>query len=408
MRFFPSATETPTGRVNRPAPRASIRPAGAAERVEAIDVVRGAALFGVLTVNLLMGFRVSLFAQFVPGNTPVGLDGWIERAVESAFELKAFALFSLLFGVGLAIQFERLQRTARPTWFLFRRMVALLGFGLLHLVFVWNGDILTEYAIAGLLVLAWMRAPQWMLAASSAVSLLLYAIAPLLSHIFVWPDPAQLTAAVETAQRFYPTCSLATCWHQNLRELPLVWPLHTFIFPRTFGLFLLGMWLWRSGAIGQMGQRRALLLTTAAACLALGSWLTHAANEGTFVGVTWLADLVAAMGPVVLAIGYAASLAWLALRNAGARWLMPLAHVGRTAFSNYIAQSLIFGTIFFGYGLGAFGRVSVASAFGLGVAVYSLQAGASTLWLSRYRFGPLEWLWRVLMYGKAQPIRNDA
>ena len=362
----------------------------------------------MLTVNLLLGFRVSLFAQFVPSNAPGGLDGWIEHAVTSAFELKAFALFSLLFGVGLAMQFERLQRTARPIWLLGRRLIALLGFGLLHLVFVWNGDILTEYAIAGMLVLPWMYAQQWMLAASSAASLLLYAVAPLLLHVFVWPDPGQLMAAIETAQRIYPSCSLATCWQQNIRELPLVWPLHTFIVPRTCGLFLLGMWLWRSGAIRQMGQRSALLFATATACLASGSWLTHATNAGTFVDVTWLADRVSAMGPVVLAIGYAASLAWLALRNPGARWLMPLAHLGRMAFSNYIAQSLIFGTIFFGYGLGAFGRVSVAPAFALGVAVYSLQAGVSTLWLRRYRFGPLEWLWRVLMYGKIQPIRREA
>ena len=383
-------------------------PAAAAERIDAIDVVRGAALFGVLTVNLLMEFRVSIFAQFVPGQTPEGLDAWVESAIESALELKAFALFSLLFGVGLAMQFERLQPSGRPFYFLLRRVLALLGFGLLHLIFIWNGDILTEYAIAALCVLPWLRAPRWVLAVSSAVFLSLYAEAPLIPQVFVWPDNSQLAAAVDAAQRIYPTCTLAACWHQSVGELSLMLPLHVFIFPRTLGLILLGAWLWRSGAIRRMDERRGRLLLVATVCLAAGAWLTHTANARTFVDTTWLADLVAGMGPVALAVGYGAALAWLALRYAGYAWLVPLARVGRMAFSNYIAQSLIFSAIFFGYGLGLFGRVGAAPAFALGITVYALQAAASTLWLRHYQYGPLEWLWRVLMYGRWQPIRCGA
>ena len=383
-------------------------PAAVAERIDAIDVVRGVALFGVLTVNLLMEFRISIFTQFMPGQSPQGLDAWVESAVESALELKAFALFSLLFGVGLAMQFERLQPSGRPFQFLFRRILALLGFGLLHLVFIWNGDILTEYAIAALCVLPWLRAPRWLIAVSSAVFLLLYAEAPLMPQVFVWPDNSKLAAAVDLAQRVYPTCTLAACWHQNVQELSLMLPLHVFVFPRTLGLILLGAWLWRSGAIRRMDERRSRLLLVATACLAAGAWLTHLAHERTLVDATWLADLVAGMGPVVLAGGYGAAFAWLALRYSGAAWLVPLAGVGRMAFSNYIAQSLIFSSIFGGYGLGLFGRVGAAPAFALGITVYVLQAASSTLWLRRYQYGPLEWVWRVLMYGRLQPFRRGA
>lgn len=383
-------------------------PAAAADRINAIDVVRGAALFGVLTVNLLMGFRVSIFAQFIPGVRLQGLDAWVESAVESALELKAFALFSLLFGVGLAMQFERLQSSGRPYYFLLRRIIALLGFGLLHLVFIWNGDILTEYAIAALCVLPWMRAPHWMLAVSSAAFLLLYAEAPLMPQVFVWPDNSQLSAAVDVAQRVYPTCTLATCLHQNVRELPLILPLHVFIFPRTLGLILLGVSLWRSGAIRRMDSRQGRLLLVATVCLAMGAWLTHLTNVRTFVDTTWLADLVAGTGPIALAVGYGAAIAWVALRCAGAAWLVPLARIGRMAFSNYIAQSLIFTAIFFGFGLGLFARIGAATAFALGIAVYLLQAASSTLWLRHYQYGPLEWVWRVLMYGRLQPFRRAA
>ena len=381
-------------------------PAPVADRIDAVDVVRGVALFGVLTVNLLMEFRVSIFAQFIPGQLPHALDAWVESAVESALELKAFALFSLLFGVGLAMQFERLQPSGRPFYFLLRRILALLGFGLLHLVFIWNGDILTEYAIAALCVLPWLHAPRWLLAVSSSVFLLLYAEAPLMPQVFVWPDNSQLAAAVDLAQRVYPTCTLAACWHQNVGELSLILPLHVFIFPRTLGLILLGAWLWRSGAIRRMGERRGRLLFVATACLAAGAWLTHLADARTFVDTTWLADLVAGMGPVALAVGYGAAFAWMALRYAGAAWLVPLASVGRMAFSNYIAQSLIFTAIFFGFGLGLFGRVGAAPAFALGITVYVLQAASSTLWLRHFQYGPLEWFWRVLMYGRSQPFRR--
>jgi uncharacterized protein len=185
-------------------------------------------------------------------------------------------------------------------------------------------------------------------------------------------------------------------------------PLHVFIFPRTLGLILLGACLWRSGAIRRMDERRGRLLLVASTCLAAGAWLTHLANAGTFVDTTWLADLVAGMGPVVLAVGYGAALAWLALRRAGAAWLVPLARVGRMAFSNYIAQSLIFTVIFFGFGMGLFGRVGAAPAFALAITVYVLQAASSTLWLRHYQYGPLEWVWRVLMYGRLQPFRRGA
>ena len=123
------------------------------DRIESIDVVRGVALFGVLIVNLITGFRVSIFQQFL-GTTSAeaNADHVVERIVSLAFEFKAICLFALLFGLGLAIQFDRLGQHGRPLYWLFRRLAVLLAFGLIHLLLIWNGDILTEYALAGLIV----------------------------------------------------------------------------------------------------------------------------------------------------------------------------------------------------------------------------------------------------------------
>src|SRR3954471_6578005 len=134
-------------------------PVAPRDRIEAVDAVRGVALFGVLIVNLVTEFRVSIFQQFLASTACSEADRLAERIVAVGFESKAFCLFSLLFGVGLAIQFDRLSATGRPLYWLARRLAVLLAFGLVHLLFIWNGDILTEYALAGFAVLAFVVLP---------------------------------------------------------------------------------------------------------------------------------------------------------------------------------------------------------------------------------------------------------
>src|SRR3954468_6798656 len=129
---------------------ASPRPIAPSERIDAIDVLRGIALFGVMAINITMAFRVSIFEQFLSHAPPVStLDRVVETILTLAVDLKAFALFSLLFGIGLAIQFERLSASPRRSMLLVRRLIVLLAFGLIHLCLIWNGDILAEYALAG-------------------------------------------------------------------------------------------------------------------------------------------------------------------------------------------------------------------------------------------------------------------
>jgi len=110
------------------------------------------------------------------------------------------------------------------------------------------------------------------------------------------------------------------------------------------------------------------------------------------------------LGGTMLAMGYAATIIVCVSLPAGQKKLAWAAPIGRMAFTNYLAQSLILGWIFYGYGLGLFGRLAVTTAFVVGVAGYLAQVAFSTWWLSQYRFGPIEWLWRTLMYGTRQPM----
>jgi uncharacterized protein len=117
-----------------------------------------------------------------------------------------------------------------------------------------------------------------------------------------------------------------------------------------------------------------------------------------------IGKLATPLGTVLLGIGYGAlilAIANLASGKALLGWAAPL---GRMAFTNYLAQSLIFGWIFYGYGLGLFGSIGAAQALAIGLAVYLAQVFFSVWWLGRYRYGPVEWLWRTLMYGTLQPM----
>jgi uncharacterized protein len=288
---------------------------------------------------------------------------------------------------------------------LVRRLIVLLAFGVIHLCLIWNGDILTEYALAGFIVLPFLFGPRWLLAVAALAFLGLYLAMQAFPPPGLWPGTAALAQDVAEAHRIYATGGFLDVLAFRLRELPLFASLHGFIFPRTIGLFLLGAFAWRAGILRNPHHR--LLFSIAAAGIGLGAALVlfHA---GRFAGGGRIGALAESLGTILLAIGYGAAIIAIANLPRGKAWLGWAAPLGRMAFTNYLAQSVIFGWIFYGYGLGLFGQLGVTSALAIGIAVYVTQVLFSAWWLRRYRYGPVEWLWRTLMYGTAQPMRHTA
>ena len=379
-------------------------PINPSERIDAIDVLRGIALFGVLAINVVMEFRVSIFEQFLhnrPAASPI--DRAVETVLMLAVELKAFALFSLLFGIGLAIQFERLAASPRRTRLLVRRLIVLLAIGLLHLSLIWNGDILTQYALAGLLVLPFLFGPRWLLAFAALMFLGLYLMLQVAMPAGVFPSVVSMQHDIAEAHRIYATGGYFDALAFRLREIPLIFPLHEYVFARTIGLFLLGAFSWRTGMLRDRQTNNRVLFGIAASAIGLGAALTVADANG-FIPAGWLSPVANPLGAIVLALGYGAAIIAIANQPSGKTWLGWAAPLGRMAFTNYLTQSLVFGWIFYGYGLGLFGRLGAAAALGIGAVVYVAQVLFSKWWLRRYRYGPVEWLWRTLMYGAAQPM----
>jgi uncharacterized protein len=381
-------------------------PVNPSERIDAIDALRGLALFGVLAINVVMEFRVSIFEQFLPlPATTSTLDRAVLNFLMAAIELKAFALFSLLFGVGLAIQFERLAPNPRRAILLLRRLGVLLMFGLIHLFLIWNGDILTEYSLAGFIVLPLLWGPRWLLAAGAALFLALYLAQPLLPPAVPWPTTAWFWTHVAEARQVYGSGGFLEILAFQIREVPAMLPLHVWIFPRTIALFLFGMLVWRTDVIRRPAAHGGLLFAVALTGVFAGSALTLAEPRMLWLGRGWFS--LERLAGVLLATGYAAA-AFAALNTGiGSRLLGWAAPLGRMAFTNYLTQSVIFSWIFFGYGFGLFGRVGVVAALAIGIGVYVAQVVLSAWWLRYYRFGPVEWLWRSLMYGVPQRLRRN-
>jgi uncharacterized protein len=203
-----------------------------------------------------------------------------------------------------------------------------------------------------------------------------------------FPDPAWMADHISAARHVYGTGSFMEVLAFRINELTAIAPLHVAVFPRTLALFLLGAFIWRTGVLRHASENRWLLFGVAFAGLLLT--VVAAAN---------------ALAPVTLALSYGAFIIGLVTTQFGSRLLSWAAPLGRMAFTNYLAQSLTFGLVFYGYGLGLFGQIGAFAALSFGIAVYAAQAIMSWWWLKWHSFGPVEWLWRSLMYGVRQPMR---
>ncbi|MBL8191829.1 MAG: DUF418 domain-containing protein [Acidobacteria bacterium] len=387
-----------------------MKPISSDERNVALDALRGAALLGVLLVNLDSDFRGSLFARMLNFHShPGGINRATDWLLAWVFEFKAFTLFSFLFGVGVGVQTERAASHRVSVYgFFVRRFAALLAIGLCHMLLIWNGDILTLYAVCGLLLIPFVKLSHPWLAIAGLAVVLLSPYLPFFGNLF--PTQAAIQAQAELATRVYATGSFAEIATLRWREAwQFIAPLLIGSLPRTFGLMLLGIAAWHGRLLQRPAENHKLLKIILAVAGSLGALTTtllvwsKETGQPPPVALDWLYPY----STVLLAFAYGAGLllTFSAERKGEVHWLTRLfAAAGRMALSNYLAQSVIFSLTFYSFGLGLFGTLGSAAAALFGLTVYVAQLVASDWWLERFRFGPVEWLWRSLTYGKWQPF----
>jgi uncharacterized protein len=379
-------------------------PSGSSERTPSLDALRGLALLGVLVVNLVTAFRVPLWEMFLPSSMGTSeADHVVARIITIGLEFKAFILFSFLFGVGLTVQSERTRaRHASFAPIAARRLAMLLAMGLAHMFLVWNGDILTLYAVVGTigaLVLGLRLSARALVPIAIALFVVQFLPLP-----FPTPFPSYdaMRSHIEGARMIYRFGTFSAILAFRIHEVRPISSLLLWSMPRTLGLFLLGSAAWRAGIF--RGERRRLVRVIAAIGIVIGGAATWIAATRTDLR-SW-GEVIGGSGAIFLALGYGAAFITAFERPRIARVLSALAPLGRMALTSYLTQSIVLGFLFYGYGFGLFGRLGEARAAAIGLVIYVAQAVLAAMWLRRFRFGPVEWLWRSVTYAARQPLRK--
>lgn len=406
-----SSIVRPDDRVARPAPG----PTPATTRLPVVDALRGLALLGILLVNMTL-FKT---APSIDHLAATAIEGPWDRAcavlVKVLAEGKFIGLFSLLFGFGVAAHVTRLRRGGGRWHTTYLRRLGALGLiGATHLVFVWFGDILTTYALVGVVLLAFVnRSPRTLLA--SALGILgTLATAATVGLVLLALREATGSSALVAAERAAASADAAeagrlTELYQSGGYLDLVQERAArpggLLFGLTFSLvvlamMLLGMYAARVGLFSDIAAHRARLTLIARIGVGVGLPLNVLAvvvqSVGGFFVVLAGQVLLMSLAAPVLTVGIAAC---GVLRYERGPWPW-LESAGRLALSNYLVQSMVFSTVFYAYGFGLFGRVGAATGVALSVTLFTAQLMVSRWWLDRFTTGPVERILRWMTYGR--------
>lgn len=402
-------------------------------RLQSLDTVRGIAVMGILLLNIV-GFAMPEAAYYNPraygGSDGIDLAVYLVNFV--LFDGKMRGLFSFLFGASMLMVIERAEaKGENPARAHFMRMAWLFVFGLLHLYLLWVGDILAHYALIGILAYFCRHMAPARLIALGIVLVLVQTLFftlmfPVLVHVIQNGGPdvggAQTLAGYQRSFGIPPPDEIARALalHRGdyaglladrLRQFPTGPLPMTMIFGwETLAYMLFGMAALRTGMLrgawSRTAYRRGAMIGLGLgipAYAALAAWQVDA-------GFSLFSVLTAFTAAVplrpIMVVGWI-SLILLMMRPDGA-WTQRIAATGRMAFTNYLVTSILCTTLFYGYGLGWYGHLDRAPLYLVVFAIWGMMLFWSQPWLARFRYGPLEWLWRSLARLRLQPIRGGA
>ena len=412
------------------------QPIAASERLVSLDLIRGVAVLGILFANIT-AFGHPDAAYFWPVSLPGGASAgdklvWFVQLV--LVDHKFRALFSLLFGAGIYLFMERAWARGSTRWLQFQRLCWLLVFGAIHYFLIWHGDILGTYAAAGMMalpLLKWPAARQlkagiiiytlgalFMLAALGsallgATNATIAARMPTNMQEKITNAPREIHEGVAKNIEFMQSASYPEVVARQVTEHAGGF-LQSLIFvplTETLGLVLIGMALYRrgffSGAIDPARMRRGgwiaflggLAYTALVAIWPLATGFPLFTTIFAFNELARIAQIPVGLGLAAILVADAPRLAQTAL---GSR----LAAAGRMAFTNYLGTSILMMFVFHGWALGLFGKLHRVELMLIVFAVWVAMLLWSKPWLARYRYGPLEWLWRCLTYWKVFPLKR--
>lgn len=399
-------------------------PVSSDERSEILDILRGFALFGVMLDNLF-GFTGW---GFLPPDTKQALPTWTADAITGTLEQvfingKFYSLFSLLFGVGFSIILERnLQRGINPLRVFYRRLFILLGIGAGHLFLLWEGDILFLYALIGFSLPLFRHLRDRTLLLLAGILILSPLVFDGFSILFQYKNGAWMEKMAMAVDKktglgdnpaFYEYLYKEGAgwaewrnWQQSGYLYRYSYILDTNRIPKVLGMFLIGFYAGRKMIYLKLNEyihvfkwlRRwglVIGIPAAGACFYFEMFRPHIPDPW---GI--LHTLFYAVSVVPLCLAYVSIICLRWNRKEGRSRLRWLAPMGRMALTNYLMQTLIGIFVYYGVGLGLGGNIGPVVFVPAGICVYGIQVLYSHYWFRNFRFGPMEWIWRMLTYGK--------
>jgi len=398
------------------------RPTSSNERIDNLDIIRGVALLGILIMNVqVFSMIVAAYTNPTSFGDLTGSNFVVYYLSHIFADQKFMTLFSILFGAGIILMADNIDRKqGHAAKIHYKRMAILAIFGLLHAYLLWFGDILFGYALAGMLV---YRARHKSITFLLAGALGLLMLTSIMMLIGAWTLPHWPPEALQEMESYWSPgaesirqeliantgswLNQAEHRHSNALDGQLNLVLYL---PRVGGLMMVGMALFKLDFFGLAYPSKTLMLGGLIAfAVSLGlivignqqnfndNWNLHAMFAGSQFNY-W--------GSLLMAYTYLCFLVVYCRADYGQWMKRALACVGRMSLTNYLGQSLICGFIFFGWGLGLFGSVERSEQIMIVVAIWVFQLIFSSLWIRRFQFGPAEWLWRSMTYGKLQPMRK--
>lgn len=390
-----------------------LTPTTLGNRVEALDMLRGFALLGIFIANMLLFNLPYLYMDpyswfSTPGE--MATFKWIDIFVEGSF----YPIFAILFGYGINLQYEKAIANKSPfAPVMARRMGILLGFGLIHALFIWMGDILFTYALMGFIMIAFIRIPKkWMLPIAAVIYIvpsgIMYGATYFLNKLS--PDTMMEGYAdihqIERSLEAYAHGTYGEIFSYRFFE----WALYGLTGTLTalfvvLPLILMGAGLSKWKVIERAAEFKKRIMLVTVIGLAAGIWIKSAPHIG---GPSPDALMLQTLfGGPVLAVGYIGLLLLLYQLPLFRTVLRPISKAGRMSLTTYITQSIAGTLIFYAYGFGMYGKVDIATGTWIAVGIFAIQVIFAELWLSKFRMGPLEWLWRKATYGKNLPKKEE-
>ncbi|WP_369901935.1 DUF418 domain-containing protein [Bacillus manliponensis] len=374
------------------------------QRIEAIDAVRGFALFGILLVNMTL-FQFGMFGSektpyiFEPFDQ--GADWFIEFFGTGNF----IALFSFLFGVSIImLQNSAIKKERRFFPIYIRRMLLLLVIGFLHLTFIWDGDILFSYGIVGIFLMMFInRKPK---------TLLIWTIILLgLMMLITYPsesssdDFADFGTYIQKEQHIHETGSYIDHVTFRMTEDPFEGTEFSgpfaFIFLSILMViyllptFLFGMYVAKKGWLFHIEEHLSFIKKV---CITTGIFSFSVKLIALVTEQPIAVMLKDSVSHLAMALFYASSIILLVHAKKAPLLFKRMANMGKMSVSNYLMQSIIATTIFYAYGFGLFSKIGLFFGLILTVIIYTVQLFASTYWLQKFQMGPVEYVWRLWTY----------